>query len=536
MRTILILVVLLAASITTEAAELAGGEALYRERCAGCHEAGIPRAPDTSALQQMSAARIGTALKFGIMSAQGRDLSQAELNNVVGFLVGRAPPPAPVVMTNVCSPANSLSQTWLDEPRWNGWGVGLAQHRFQPAAMAQLKADEVPRLKLKWAFGFPGDTRAYAQPAIVGGRLFVGSAGGKVYALDAKSGCVHWMFEAGFSVRTAVTIGGSERGGAAFFGDQRGNVFAVDAEAGTLLWKTRVEEHPAAMITGAPTFAGTSLYIPISSAEEVLAADRRYPCCNFRGGIAALDAATGALLWKSYTITEEPKPLRVSGEGAVEMQGPSGAPVWSSPTVDLKARMVYVTTGEAYSEPAADTANSFVAFQMDTGKLAWWHQATKGDIYNVGCVLPEPVNCSAGAGPDFDFGSSAILVELRNGKRALIDGQKSGFVHAVDPDHDGVLLWQKRIGRGGPLGGIQWGSATDGESIYVALSDVVPEQVPEGTPGSQRSLFGGATFRMDPRAGGGLFALDSKRERSPGMRRIQAVARRLVAVPANRRR
>src|SRR6476469_6810609 len=151
-----------------------------------------------------------------------------------------------------------------------------------------------PRLKLKWAFGFPGDTRAYAQPAIVGGRLFVGSAGGKVYALDAKSGCVHWMFDAGFSVRTAVTIGGSERGGAAFFGDQRGNVFAVDAEAGTLLWKTRVEEHPAAMITGAPTLAGTSLYIPISSAEEVLAADRRYPCCNFRGGIAALDAATGA--------------------------------------------------------------------------------------------------------------------------------------------------------------------------------------------------------------------------------------------------
>ena len=326
MRTILILFVLLAASSATEAAELAGGEALYHKRCAGCHEAGIPRAPDMSALQQMSAARIGMALTFGIMSAQGRDLSQAELNNVVGFLVGRAPPPAPVVITNVCSPTISLSQTWLDEPRWNGWGVGLAQHRFQPAAMAQLKADEVPRLKLKWAFGFPGDTRAYAQPAIVGGRLFVGSAGGKVYALDAKSGCVHWMFDAGFSVRTAVTIGGSERGGAAFFGDQRGNVFAVDAEAGTLLWKTRVEEHPAAMITGAPTLAGTSLYIPISSAEEVLAADRRYPCCNFRGGIAALDAATGALLWKSYTITEETKPLRVNGEGAVEMQGPSGAP------------------------------------------------------------------------------------------------------------------------------------------------------------------------------------------------------------------
>src|ERR1700744_2661774 len=360
MRTILILVVLLVACSGTEAAEVAGGEALYRERCAGCHEGGIPRAPNTSALQQMSAARIGTALTFGIMSAQGRDLSRAELNNVVTFLVGGAPPPAPVSMTNICPAAHLLSQTWLDEPRWNGWGVDLTQHRFQPAAMAKLKADEVPRLKLKWAFGFPGDTRAYAQPAIVGGRLFVGRAGGKVYSLDAKSGCIHWIFDAGFSVRTAITIGGEGGPTAAYFGDQRGNVFAVDAEAGTLLWKTRVEEHPAAMITGAPTLASTNLYVPISSAEEVLAADRRYPCFSFRGGIAALDAATGALLWKSYTITEEPKPLRVNGEGAVEMQGPSGAAVWSSPTVDLKARMVYVTTGDAYSEPAADTADSFV--------------------------------------------------------------------------------------------------------------------------------------------------------------------------------
>src|SRR5947209_19006377 len=200
----------------------------------------MPRAPDTSALQRMSAERIRMALMFGLMNAQGRDLSQAELNNVVRFLVGAAPPPAPVAMINVCPAANPLSQTWFDEPRWNGWGVNMAQHRFQPAAMAQLKADEVPRLKLKWAFGFPGDTRAYAQPAIVGGRLFVGSAGGKVYSLDAKSGCVHWLFDAGLSVRTAVRIGGGPRGASAYFGDQRGNVFAVDAKAGTLLWEYRV--------------------------------------------------------------------------------------------------------------------------------------------------------------------------------------------------------------------------------------------------------------------------------------------------------
>jgi glucose dehydrogenase len=129
-------------------------------------------------------------------------------------------PRAPQTLLETCPNAVTSAASFGNVGRpasdgWNGWGVDLAQHRFQPAAMAQLKADEVPRLKLKWAFGFPGDTRAYAQPAIVGGRLFVGSAGGKVYSLDAKSGCVHWIFDAGFSVRTAVTIGGSARGAAA---------------------------------------------------------------------------------------------------------------------------------------------------------------------------------------------------------------------------------------------------------------------------------------------------------------------------------
>ena len=81
-----------------------------------------------------------------------------------------------------------------------------AQHRFQPADMARLTADRVPALKLKWAFGFPGVRQAYGQPTIVGGRLFVGSAGRKVYSLDARSGCQYWAFDSAAPVRAAITI------------------------------------------------------------------------------------------------------------------------------------------------------------------------------------------------------------------------------------------------------------------------------------------------------------------------------------------
>jgi polyvinyl alcohol dehydrogenase (cytochrome) len=144
---------------------------------------------------------------------------------------------------------------------------------------------------------------------------------------------------------------------------------------------------------------------------------------------------------------------------------------------------------------------------MDTGELMWTRQMTAGDAYTVDCSGPTPVNCPQAKGPDFDFGSSAILVDLGNGGRALIAGQKSGVVHAIDPDRDGAILWQRRIGRGGTLGGVQWGSATDGENVYVALSDVVAQRVPAGTPGAQKPQFGPGFVRLASDIGGGLFAL-----------------------------
>jgi polyvinyl alcohol dehydrogenase (cytochrome) len=414
--------------------------------------------------------------------------------------------PTPMLPSDaMCRGAEAVDADPMTKPHWNGWGADLSQRRFQPAEMAQLTSSDVSKLKLKWAFGLPAVGRAVGQPAVIGGRIFIGSQAGKVYSLDANSGCAFWEFDAGATVRSAMTASQNSRGWSIYFGDAHAFAYAMDASTGKLLWKTHVEDHPAAMITGAPTLSGTTLFVPISSKEEFTGSDSRYPCCSFRGSLVALEASTGKILWKSYTITQEAKAGEKNDAG-VQMMGPSGAGVWSSPTVDVAKRLVYVTTGDNYSDPATDGSDAIMAFRMDSGELAWSRQITSGDAYNMACGSREPMNCPRARGPDHDFGASAILVDLPSGKRALIGAQKSGVVTALDPDRQGQPLWQKRVGRGGVMGGIEWGPAADANNVYVAVSDVLPRVVPDGTPGSQKSFFG-PSFLLDSKIGGGLYAL-----------------------------
>ena len=197
----------------------------------------------------------------------------------------------------------------LSGPHWNGWGVDSSQHRFQPSMMAQLAPDDVPRLKLKWAFGYPGAVRAFAQPTIVSGRLFVGSQSGKVYSLDSDSGCKYWEFDARNPVHSSIVIDQQAGGWSAYFGDFGANVHAVDALTGRQLWKTRIDDHPAARITGSPALVGATLFVPVSSIEEGTGANPNYSCCSFRGSVVALEASTGKLRWKSYTIAQEAERL-----------------------------------------------------------------------------------------------------------------------------------------------------------------------------------------------------------------------------------
>jgi polyvinyl alcohol dehydrogenase (cytochrome) len=456
----------------------------------------------------MSAENVQFTLIGGAMQIQALGLTQAEIRAVSEFVTGKTVARDPFPKQAYCADAGPAGPS-LDEapmqPHWNGWGVDSFNDRFQPAAMAKLSAADVPRLKLKWAFAFPGDTQAYAQPAVMGGRVFVGSQGRHVYSLNASSGCTYWVMDADFAVRSAITIGRQEGRWAAYFGDQHANAYAVDAMTGKTLWKTRVNDHPFAVTTGAPTLFEGRLYVPASSAEEIAGAAPNYSCCRFRGSITALDAATGKVIWTSYTIPEESKPTRKNAKGT-QLYGPSGAGVWGSPTIDIRKRAIYVATGDSYSDPPAPTSDAFLALDLDTGKILWSRQMTEGDAFNVACGNPAlQENCPQARGPDFDFGSSPILVDLPNGRRALIAGQKSGMVHAVDPDREGAVLWQERVGHGSALGGIQWGSAADGNNVYVALSDIAFRPAPAGSPGARQGLIGSVV--LDPRSGGGLFAL-----------------------------
>jgi polyvinyl alcohol dehydrogenase (cytochrome) len=477
------------------------GAALYAQHCASCHDAGESqnRVPSRSALQSMTFEHVLGAITSGSMADMAKGRTDDERKAIASFVTGRISSDMPPAARNEASAACASRPFGfgeaLDGPRWNGWGADFNNSRFQPAGMARLTPEQVPKLQLKWAFGFPGVSAANAQPSVVGGVLFVGGGDSKLHALDAKSGCTIWTYPTDAPVRTAVSFGplpGTDEF-AVFFGDLRANAYALNAKTGALVWKAKMEEHAAARITGTPTLFSGILYVPVSSIEEVTGSNPSYECCTFRGSVVALDAATGRPIWKSYTIAEAPQPTSKNSVG-IQLRGPSGASVWSSPTIDLERHALYVATGNSYSNPPADTSDAIVAFDLQTGRMLWHRQATPKDSYVVGCYRSDKTNCPEAHGPDHDFGQSPILVSLQQGHRMLVIGQKSGVVHAFDPDEEGMPLWQKRIGKGGPLGGIEWGSAADQNRVYVANSDV-------------RFLFEG-TRRLDPNEGGGLFGLD----------------------------
>ena len=502
--------------LTSTPAFAQDGAALYRRDCAACHDAGVDRAPARDALQTMAAERVLSAMESGPMISMASRDNGVERRAIAQYVTGKTlsardlstmPPQSAMCVAASNLPGNFAGP--LTGKNWNGWGDNTSNTRFQDAAASGLTAAQVPRLKVKWAFGFPGDLDANAQPTVVGGRVFVGSQGGTVYSLSTDSGCVYWSFKAAGAVRGAVTIGQITTAGgpafAAFFGDLGGNVYAVNATTGALLWTIKADAHPLARVVGSVVFHNGRLYVPVASAEETAGAAANYECCTFRGSVGAYEAATGKPIWKTYTITDAPSPTRKNAVGT-QLHGPSGVGVWSSPAIDPAKNILYATTGDNYSAPASSMSDSFIALDRDSGKILWSRQMTAGDAWNTACRLADKTNCPDAAAPDFDFSSPPMLVSLANGTRALVAGQKSGMLHAVDPDDGGKILWQQRLGKGGTLGGVQWGSTTDGANVYAALSDIIRVSIPN-------SLGSNA----DPATGGGLFAfnLQTGRRRVP---------------------
>ena len=446
-------------------AQTPDGAAIFARDCASCHD-GVAdsRAPRPDVLRQRSPEAILSALTAGGMRPQGGRLSGAERRAVAEYLSGRS------LGGDVTGAAIGRCAADFPVPvggaavaAWAGWSPAPVNTRFQSAQQAMLTAENVPRLTLKWALGFPDATSAWSQPTVVGGRLFVGSQNGTVYALDAKTGCVHWTFTAKAGVRTALVTG--ER--TLFFGDTGANVYALDQETGKEIWSRRVDEHPYARVTGSPTFYQGRLYVPVSSLEETAASQAGYECCTFRGSVMALDVKTGTLVWQYFTMP----PAQALGKTAAgaTLWGPAGVGIWSSPTIDARRSLVYVGTGNTYSGPEQPTGDAIIALDLKTGVVKWMKQMTTGDVF--GCRAGT-ANCGARAGPDFDFGTPPMLTTLADGRDLIVVGQKSGMAYALDPDKQGAVLWEYRAGQGSIWGGIQWGAAVDREQAYFPVSDI----------------------------------------------------------------
>ena len=419
------------------------------------------------------------------------------LGSVAGYAAHAAPESAPAA-TALCGEASEPLA--LGSAQWNGWGRDIENTRYQPEPA--LRATDVPKLGLKWSFGFEGSAVA-GQPTVVDGRLFVLSAAGRVYSLDARTGCAYWTYDAAAGTHSAIFIGElgpshhalppperpakhavrfnsrsrskSKAAGthtrhqltnahlevfkapsAAFFGDDTGAIYALDAQKGTLLWKTQVETHPLARISGAPALFHDRLYVVVGSSEQSAAQSSTYACCSFRGSVAALDMLTGRVLWKTYMAPEEPKPS-------------AGAAITAAPTIDAKRNLLYVGTGGALTSVAQKHTDAVLALDLTDGQVRWARQFARHE--------------ATGAA---DFASSPILRTLADGRQVVLAGQKSGIVYALDPDHGGELLWQTKALEGGVPRGIEWGPAADHRSLYVALSGLAAE--PENTSGAIEAI------------------------------------------------
>jgi polyvinyl alcohol dehydrogenase (cytochrome) len=461
------------------------GIGTFQTHCMGCHgNPQVPQAPAPDAIRQMTPEKIYEALTTGPMKPQGDQLTDDQRKMLATFLSGR--PLGSLKQGDAKDmPNHCASNPPLEDPsrgaEWNGWSPDPLNSRFQTAKAAGLTAEQVPQLKLKWAFGYPTGLSAYGQPTIVSGRVFIGTDIGYVYSLDASTGCVYWSYAAKGAARPAVTVAPVKGHGntkyAAYFGDAHANVYAVDAQTGQELWTTRVDDHFVARITAAPKVFRGRVYVPVSSSEEFSSSNLDYSCCTGRGSVVALDADTGAQIWKTFVVPT-PVPVRKNSKG-VQQYAPSGGSIWNSPTIDPKRGAVYVGTGDGQTDPAPDTTDSIMALDLKTGKVLWHYQAESGDAFMGGCNGDQRTdNCPKVNGPDQDIGNSPILRDLPGGKSVLVFGKKDGTVTALDPDHQGAVVWQvhtvdipkdQQNTFYAHLNGIVWGGAADDQNVYYGL-------------------------------------------------------------------
>lgn len=442
------------------------GRVLFANTCQACHgNKAFPQAPALQMLMAIQPRAILNALNSGKMRQQAKALSEKQREAVAQYISHK-------LLRETIMPKEAYTKFAFNGGNelfdCSGWGANLKATNFRSAAQAGISRNNIDSLKLKWAFAFPDASDMRSKPAIVGKWLLTGnSQTGDVYAIDRFTGKLGWRVTASNGIRSGITVAKEGNSYIAYFADGATYVYAVDVNKGKILWNTKAGVGPMAMNTGTVAVYKGKVFVPLSSFEVVAAADSNYNCCSSSGGIVALNAKTGALLWYHRVIPSKAI-ARGDKRNGKPFYGPSGAPVWCSPTIDIKRNLLYIGTGENYTLPATTTSDAIQAINMTTGKLVWNFQATEGDAWNMAC--PTILNCPGSKGRDLDFGMAPVLVSGKDGKQRLLAGQKSGVVYAINPEN-GKLLWRTRVGKGGALGGIHWGMAADNENVYAANAD-----------------------------------------------------------------
>ena len=461
------------------------GKAVYEQACASCHDhPGVTRAPSLEALKGMRYGTIHFALTEGKMQAQGAPLSVAERASLIDYLAGRGVTDDGWVARMMCAPdrrAANLDAT----PSVASFGFDRHNHRHLNRQQAGLATADFGHLELAWALAFPQATTMRAQAAVVGSTVFLPvSDFGQLYAIDVSTDkpCFKWVYRNDIPLRTGAAYGvlpGSGRK-VLVFGDVAPLLHMIDATNGKEIWHQSVRLTSLSNGTATPVLYGDRVYVPLSASEINFGADENHECCKTHGAVFALDAATGRVVWAAHTM-QDAKPIRDRGDGKM-IWGPSGAPIWNSPSIDEKRRRLYVGTGEATSEPAEPTTDAILAIDLATGAIRWHFQATANDIFLTGCMAKrDGLNCPPRESVflDVDFGASTILVQRPGGRDLVLAGQKSSTLYALEAE-TGKVRWSRNFGAGSVLGGIHWGIASDGKRVFVPVS-VLPGR--DGKPG-----------------------------------------------------
>ena len=486
-----------APSFAQDAPSAQEGEAVFGARCKNCHDPAVERAPTRGDLATRTHAQIIASMTTGVMTPMAAGLSASQMQSLAMFL---APQDGAATAENddMCKTSPPIMASTGD---WPMAGYDISNTRYQPNP--GIKAADVPKLKVKWAFSIAG--HGNAQPVVIGDWLWMLSRS-KMYALDAKTGCTHYTVD-GVSARNTPAVFKSDlspSGWLMIVGQGSKVVTAFDAATGRAIWASdKLEDHRASGITGSPVVSGDQVFVPITSGEEAISQSANYACCTFRGSLVALDLATGKTQWKTPMITEPMQEIRKNEKGA-QMQGPAGAAIWSTPTPDPKRGVVYVATGDSYTDVPTKGADAIVALDMKTGAIKWSTQVTENDNFIMGCNGAKlGANCPTPVGPDYDFGASPILFTLANGKQVVLSGQKSSIAYGMDAD-TGKVLWKYATGAGSVLGGIEWGIAADKKALYAGNSDIANMFDAYARANGQESMFAD----KQPEAKPGLTAIN----------------------------